>query len=343
MTVRRIESWMLWCCRLATTNIGGPPKTLAAEAQEVALDMLRELCSDASFGFELVLNYDSDIRRSNVFGVLVTLLLQLAAPRVPSLRGAYRFAEYDNEGGGGLMGASGTPLSHATLGQVATGPESSASKTPTHQLSPSGSSPSSVSAMAVAESNKSHHHGAFHLRRAPTRSPLKASRSAADTNVAASTENLATDAAGVTRPAGLSNVNRLALAGVLRLISSLASLCDNVKHRSVPEQQQEEAKEFHIDTAQLNSESAAAYFLRVQEMLPLSQRRKHKALLSYGAAVFNSNTKEAISQLEGLGLLPTPATPRSTALFLKETGGLDLRAVGLYLSSNKPWNAQVCL
>ncbi|CDJ27700.1 sec7 domain-containing protein, putative [Eimeria mitis] len=337
-----IERCLYQLLRLSTTNHGGPSKTLAAEAQEVALDMLRELCSDASFGFELMLNYDSDIRRSNVFGVLVTLLLQLAAPRVPSLRGAYRFAECDIEGGQGHPWLSGTSLSHAAVGVAATASEASTAKTPTQQQSPSGSSPSSVSTTAAAESSKSHHHGAFHLRRAPPRSPLKASRSSADANAAVAMENWATDAAGVTRPAGLSNVNRLALAAVLRLISSLASLCDSMKHTSTVEQQQrQEAKELHIDKPQFDRESAAAYFLRVQEMQPISQRRKHKALLSYGATVFNSNTKEAISQLEGLGLLPTPATPRSTALFLKETGGLDLRAVGLYLSANKPWNAQV--
>lgn len=303
--------------------------------------MLRELCSDASFGFELMLNYDGDIRRSNVFGVLVTLLLQLAAPRVPSLRGAYRLAECDVGGGQGILGLSGIPLSQAAVGPAATASEAYTARTPTQQQSPSGYSPSSVSTTTAAESNKSHHHGAFHLRRAPTRSPLKASRSSADTNTAAATENLVTDAAGVMRPAGLSNVNRLALAAVLRLISSLASLCDSMQHSSIPEQEEEEGKDFHLDKAQLDRESAAAYFLRVQDMQLLSKRRKHKALLSYGASIFNSNSKEAISQLEGLGLLPTPATPRSTALFLKETGGLDLRAVGLYLSANKPWNAQV--
>ncbi|CDJ49832.1 sec7 domain-containing protein, putative [Eimeria brunetti] len=335
-----IERCLYQLLRLSTANHGGPHKTLAAEAQEVALDMVRELCSDASFGFELMLNYDSDIRRSNLFGVLVTLLLQLAAPRVPSLRAAYRFSECELEGGQGTLGGSGTPLSHAAVGQ-ATASEASVAKTPTQQQSPSWSSPSSVSTTAAVDSSKSHHHSAFHIRRAPPRSPLKASRSSADTNVAVATENLATDAAGVTRPAGLSNVNRLALAAVLRLISSLASLCDSMKHSSRPEKPQQQEKEFHMDKAQLDSESAAAYFLRVQAMQSLSQRRKHKALLSYGAAVFNSNSKEAIPQLEGLGLLPTPATPRSTALFLKETGGLDLRAVGLYLSSSKPWNAQV--
>ncbi|CDI75740.1 sec7 domain-containing protein, putative [Eimeria praecox] len=336
-----IERCLYQLLRLSTTNHGGASKTLAAEAQEVALDMLRELCSDASFGVELMLNYDSDIRHSNVFGVLVTLLLQLTAPRVPCLRGAYRFAGCDLEGGQGLLGVMGIPLSHAASGPAGTASEASAAKTPTQQQSPSGSSPSSVSTAAAAEGSKSHHHSAFHLRRAPPRSPLKASRSSADANAAVAAENISTDAAGVTRPAGLSNVNRLALAAVLRLISSLASLCDSMKHRSAPEQQQQEEKEYHIDKAQLDRESAAAYFLRTQDMQLLSQRRKRKALLSYGAAVFNSNTKEAIPQLEALGLLPTPATPRSTALFLKETGGLDLRSVGLYLSSNKPWNTQV--
>lgn len=299
--------------------------------------MLRELCSDPSFGVELFLNYDCDIQRSNVFGVLLALLMQLAAPRIPSPRGSYRLTEYEMDGVHGHLG-SGGPLSPQTATVAPITSDVPVAKTPQPHHSPSSSSPSSVSSSIFGESAKSHHHGAFHLRRAPQRAPLRPARFTADSGAAATaaaTETLATDAAGVTRPAGLSNVNRLALAAILRIIASLASRCDNMRRNKREQQPQ-------VEKPQLDKESAAAYFLRIQEAQSLAQRRKNKAVLSLGAAAFNANTKEAIARLEGLGLLPTPATPKSVALFLKETRGLDLRTVGLYLSANKPWNTEVC-
>lgn len=329
--------------RLSISSPGGPPRTvLASEAQEIALDMLRELCSEDAFGFELLLNYDCDIRRSNVFGVLLALLTQLAAPRIPGLRGSYRLTDCEIEGKQGqLSGGARLSLQLRAAAPPAMSDASSAKSTQ-QQQSPPGTSLSPAGSKPFAESNKPHHHGAFHLRKAPQKTALRASRSTTDTSAAAvpSTppETIATDAAGVARPAGLSTVNRLALAAILRLISALATRCDSLRRRDNGEQLQQQ----QVEKADLEIASAAAYFLRIQERLPLTQRRKNKVLLSLGATAFNANAKDAAAHLEGLGLVTTPATPRSVALFLKETKGLDLRTVGLYLSANKPWNAQVC-
>ncbi|KAL8453879.1 hypothetical protein Emag_001687 [Eimeria magna] len=329
--------------RLSIFTAGSPPRTvLASEAQEIALDMLRDLCSEDAFGIELLLNFDCDIRRSNVFGVLLTLLMQLAAPRVPALRGSYRVAECGVEGPYGALNTIVSPSVHRRAGAPPTASELAAVKPAQQQYTPAGSSLSPASNSQPGEGNKAHHHGAFHLRRAPQRPPARTARSGAEGSTAAlagpTPENLATDAAGVTRPAGLSTVNRLALAAILRLISSLATSCEKAKCSDGSKQEYPQ----HIEEkAQLETESAAAFFLRIQDSQSVGQRRRNKALLARGAAAFNANTKDAILQLEELGLLPTPATPKSVALFLKETRGLDLRTVGLYLSANKPWNTQV--
>ncbi|KAL8447904.1 hypothetical protein Emed_004199 [Eimeria media] len=329
--------------RLSIFTAGGPPRTvLASEAQEIALDMLRDLCSEDAFGIELLLNFDCDIRRSSVFGVLLTLLMQLAAPRVPALRGSYRAAECGGEGPYGVLSTTVSPSVHKRAAAPATASELGAAKPAQQQNTPSGSSLSPASNSQSGEGNKAHHHGAFHLRRAPQRPPARTARSGAEGSTAAlagpAPENLATDAAGVTRPAGLSTVNRLALAAILRLISSLATSCEKLKCSDGSRQEYQQ----HIEEKpQLENESAAAYFLRIQDSQSVGQRRRNKALLARGAAAFNANTKDGILQLEELNLLPTPATPKSVALFLKETRGLDLRTVGLYLSANKPWNTQV--
>ncbi|OEH73704.1 SEC7 domain-containing protein [Cyclospora cayetanensis] len=355
-----MERCLYQLLRLSTCGLGcgGSSRTaLATEAQDIALDMLRELCSDASFGFELLLNYDGDIRRSNVLGVLLALLMQLGAPRIPPLRGVYRFADCDCESAAAVVsgqGAGGSVpaiplslLSPAGTACTTTGTDAALAKGAPQILSPAGTTAAAAlaaSAAAADAHSKPHHHGAFHLRKAPSKSPLRASRSAADSGSihAAATESLAVDAAGITRPAGLSNVNRLALAALLRLIAALVARCDSLKRdTSSREQQQQQPQEAKDDRAHLDSESAAAYFLRIQDTLSIAERRKNKALLAHGAALFNANVKEALLQLESLGLLPKPATPRSLALFLKETRGLDLRTVGLYLSTNKPWNTQV--
>ncbi|KAL8437169.1 hypothetical protein ACSSS7_001148 [Eimeria intestinalis] len=328
--------------RLSIFTAGGPPRTvLASEAQEIALDMLRDLCSEDAFGIELLLNFDCDIRRSNVFGVLLTLLMQLAAPRIPALRGSYRVAECGVEGPHGVLSSAVSTSVHKRAAAPPTASEFAVAKTAQQQNTPSGSSISPASNSQSGEGNKAHHHGAFHLRRVPQRPPARTARSAADGSTAAlagpAPESLATDAAGVTRPAGLSTVNRLALAAILRLIASLASSCEDLKRSNGSKREYQQ----QLEEKQLETESAASYFLRIQDSQSVGQRRRNKALLALGAAAFNASTKEAILQLEGLGLLPAPATPKSVALFLKDTRGLDLRTVGLYLSANKPWNTQV--
>ncbi|KAL8271258.1 hypothetical protein Esti_004824 [Eimeria stiedai] len=338
----RMERCLYQLLRLSIFTAGGPPRTvLASEAQEIALDMLRDLCAEDAFGIELLLNFDCDIRHSSVFGVLLTLLMQLAVPRIPALRGSYRPAECGVEGPQRVLSSTVSPSLHRRAAALPTASEVAAAKSAQQQNIPAGSSLSPANSSQSGEGSKAHHHGAFHLRRATQRPPARTARSAAEGSTAAlagpAPENLATDAAGVTRPAGLSTINRLALAAILRLISSLASSCENLKRSDGSKQECQQ----QIEKAHLETESAASYFLRIQDSQSVGQRRRNKALLARGAAAFNVNTKEAILQLEELGLLPTPATPKSVALFLKETRGLDLRTVGIYLSANKPWNTQV--
>ncbi|KAL8434250.1 hypothetical protein Efla_002015 [Eimeria flavescens] len=340
----QMERCLYQLLRLSISTAGGPPKTVfASEAQEIALDMLRELCSEDSFGLELLLNFDCDIRRSNIFGVLLTLLMQLAAPRIPALRGTYRFADCGTEGSHALLSDAAFHSPRIRTAAPPSATDLEAANSSQQQQTPPATTPSPVNSNQSAEASRPHHLSAFHLRRAPQKGPPKTVRSTGDgsstTFVGPSPENLATDAAGVTRPAGLSTVNRLALAAILRLISSLANSLDSMK-RSGGSRQQGQLQE-EEQKAQLDAESAASYFLRIQHRQSVAQRRRNKALLARGAAAFNTNSKDAIQHLEELGLVPTPATPRSVALFLKETKGLDLRSVGIYLSANKPWNAQV--
>lgn len=326
--------------RLSISVPGGPSRGgIASEAQEIALDMLRELCCEDSFGLELLLNYDCDIRRSNAFGVLLVCLMQLAAPRIPALRGSYRPLDLGMDGVQASLSCASVPFT-PVKGTIMIASDALAAKSTPQQNSPTGSVISPISSQ-LADNGKQHHHSAFHLRRAPQRAPLRAARSSADGSTAAvsagAAETLATDAVGVSRPAGLSTANRLALAAIIRLIASLASRCEKLKRSYSRPRKQQQA----VDPPQLNTESAAAYCLRIQKAQSLAQRRKNKTNLALGAGAFNANSKDAVPQLEALGLISNPASPKSLALFLKETKGLDLRTVGLYLSANKPWNMQV--
>ncbi|RQX75805.1 Sec7 domain-containing protein, partial [Toxoplasma gondii CAST] len=87
--------------------------------------------------------------------------------------------------------------------------------------------------------------------------------------------------------------------------------------------------------------SAATAFAIVQPFSRLCERRERKRRLEAAAAIFNANPKHFIPHLEELELLPSPATPRAVAAFLRDTRGLDLVKVGEYLAQNKEWNKQV--
>nr|CEL67418.1 TPA: GK24228, related [Neospora caninum Liverpool] len=87
--------------------------------------------------------------------------------------------------------------------------------------------------------------------------------------------------------------------------------------------------------------SAATAFALVQPLSRLRERRERKRRIEAAAALFNANPKTFIPHLEDLELLPSPATPRAVAAFLRDTRGLDLVKVGEYLAQNKDWNKQV--
>ncbi|KEP63695.1 UNVERIFIED_CONTAM: Sec7 domain-containing protein [Hammondia hammondi] len=89
--------------------------------------------------------------------------------------------------------------------------------------------------------------------------------------------------------------------------------------------------------------SAATAFALVQPFSRLCERRERKRRLEAAAAIFNGNPKHFIPHLEELELLPSPATPRAVAAFLRDTRGLDLVKVGEYLAQNKEWNKQVLI
>lgn len=66
----------------------------------------------------------------------------------------------------------------------------------------------------------------------------------------------------------------------------------------------------------------------------LRERKMQKRRLAKAASEFNerSKDKEWIREAERVGVLPTPATPTSVALFLYSTPKLDKAKIGLYLS-----------
>ena len=66
----------------------------------------------------------------------------------------------------------------------------------------------------------------------------------------------------------------------------------------------------------------------------LRERKIQKRRLAQATTCFNepNRDKEWIQEAERVGVLPTPATPSSVALFLYSTPKLDKAKIGLYLS-----------
>ena len=81
--------------------------------------------------------------------------------------------------------------------------------------------------------------------------------------------------------------------------------------------------------------------------LALRERKLRKRRMAKAVVQFNerSKDKEWIEEAERLGILPTPATPRSIASFFYSTPKLDKTKIGLYLSKGPkeihPFHAQV--
>ncbi|CAM9476739.1 unnamed protein product, partial [Sphacelaria rigidula] len=77
----------------------------------------------------------------------------------------------------------------------------------------------------------------------------------------------------------------------------------------------------------------------------LQERKKMKRRLGLAAERFNTGSKGWLEYAQELALIPTPATPAATAMFLKRTVMLDKSMLGEYLSRGPPdkypFNAKV--
>lgn len=150
----------------------------------------------------------------------------------------------------------------------------------------------------------------------------------------------------------LNILNRLALEGILAVIDSIARRCrpsskfafsssDNIdptNHSdplSLPSPPTSGNSAFIGSTLYIRSDDQNESFdLDYYNEHVLRERKIQKRRLAKAAAEFNerSRDKEWIHEVERVGVLPTPATPSSVALFLYSTPKLDKTKIGLYLS-----------
>ena len=156
----------------------------------------------------------------------------------------------------------------------------------------------------------------------------------------------------------LNILNRLALEGILAVIDAIARKCrsssqfnirpSDIDPLTLPSPPDSGNSAFLGNTLYIRSESqheSLDFDLNHSDASEndigwstaqniLRERKIQKRRLAKAAAEFNerSRDKEWIHEAERVGVLPTPATPSSVALFLYSTPKLDKAKIGLYLS-----------
>lgn len=316
----------------------------------MALGIIADLCEDERFPLELFLNYDCCLQRSNLFEALLLVLLQLAAPFHPKARGAYRKPDFVRSD------VSPSPLALAD----SLAPKRRPSLSDAASLSSQTAPPTGPSSAGVTLESKASSTRALHLRRGGRTGHLKSVRGAGASGAGgavcggpgAVSQGLAppaewtTDAAGVLRPCGLNAVNKAALRALIKVVAALSARCSQ-REGGRRSQRRESlcaplGEALRSEEAALDGEaSVLSRLLAAEEGLDFEARKHNKATVASGVAAFNASPKNALPHLEALQLLPSPASARSVAQFLKEAQCLDLRAVGLYLSGSDAWSAEV--
>jgi hypothetical protein len=151
----------------------------------------------------------------------------------------------------------------------------------------------------------------------------------------------------------LNVLNRLALEGILAVIDAISRRCrsspkfaytssdvDSTNHGSdplviLPSPPDSGNSAFLGNTLYIRSDSQNESFeADYYNENVLRERKIQKRRLAQATTCFNETTrdKEWIQEAERVGVLPTPATPSSVALFLYSTPKLDKAKIGLYLS-----------